>query len=121
MAGGEGYWGWVKADVRADVEEELRFHLEARITEYEARGYPRAEAERMARERFGDADRVRLELEVHDSAILKRETRRNYVSEIVRDVRVGLRGLRRTPGFASAALATLALGVGANTAAFSAV
>jgi predicted permease len=43
------------------------------------------------------------------------------VDELKRDVTVGLRGLLRQPGFTAAALVTLALGIGANTAVFSIV
>ena len=43
------------------------------------------------------------------------------LAELTRDVRYGVRGLRRTPAFAAAAIATLTLAIGASTAAFSIV
>jgi len=46
---------------------------------------------------------------------------RSHVEDLLRDIRHGSRGLRRTPGFAIAVILTLALGIGGNTAIFSVV
>lgn len=110
-----------KPDVRADVDDELRFHLEARVAEYEGRGVPRADAVRLARDRFGDPETVRHALETHDLARQRRRDRREYVDQFLHDIRIALRSLRRTPAFTLTVLATLALGIGATTSVFSVV
>lgn len=112
---------FLRFDARADIDEELRFHLEARIADYEARGMSRSDAERAAHGRFGDADAVRHALEIHDAAARRRTQRREIVSTLVQDIRFAIRALRRTPGLTVTVLATLAVGVGANTAVFSVV
>ncbi|HTM23985.1 MAG TPA: ABC transporter permease [Vicinamibacterales bacterium] len=121
MAGWKHRLPFFKPDVRADVDDELRFHLDARIAEYESRGYPHAEAVRMARGRFGDPDRVRQALETHDLARVRHTERREYMDQLLHDVRIAMRGLRRTPWFTLTVLATLAIGLGANAAVFSVV
>ena len=58
-----------RRDVRDDVDQELRFHLEGRIEDLMARGMSREQAEIEARRRFGDAERIGAELETIDTAM----------------------------------------------------
>jgi predicted permease len=95
----------------ADLDDELRFHLEME-TEHQMRmGLPEGEAKRRARVEFGGVERYRDE---------SRDARGvGAVEDLTRDLRVALRSLKRAPGFALISIFTVALGVGTTTAVFS--
>lgn len=112
------FWG---PNVDADIDDELRFHLEARIAEYERLGYSPEEAARLTRERVGELTDVRARLRRHDKQQLTIYRSREHMKSIAQDFRYGFRKLRQAPGFSLAVIAVLALGIGANTAIYSAV
>ena len=108
-------------DLDADVEEELRFHLDMREQHYLARGMSPAEAGEAARKKFGDFGRHRRALRRQDGRRLRRTLWSERLGEWIQDLRYATRMLWHHRGFSTAVIATLALGIGATTAIFSAV
>ena len=110
-----------RRSIEDDVDDELRFHLEARTEELIRSGMARVEAELQAAREFGDVDDARRYLRRIDGLTEDVIRRRDYMSEFIQDVKYSLRSLGAAPAFAATAMLTLALGIGANTAIFSIV
>ena len=102
-----------RAGTERDMNDELRFHIEQEAESYVRQGMPPQEAMRRARLAFGSVDEAR---ERH------RDQRGSRgLEDLVGDIRYAVRTLWRDRALAFAGVATLALGIGAITAVFSAV
>ncbi len=96
--------------VEQDLDDELSFHMAMEASQQQRAGVAGAEAERRARRSLGGYQQVK---EACRDAL-----RLGWLDSLARDIRYALRSFRRSPTFTAVALLSLAIGVGANCAAF---
>ena len=102
-----------RRQIERGLAGEIQFHIDQQTDKNVRAGMDPVEARRQAYVRFGGVERVKEQT--------RDEFRPALVEDFTRDLRFGVRVLRRAPGFAVVAIVTLGLGIGAATSVFSVV
>jgi putative ABC transport system permease protein len=99
--------------METDLDDEMRFHVEARAEQLMQSGIARAEAERRAKIEFGGTENYQEECRESHGV--------RWLDDLKQDLRYGVRSLRKSPGLMVVAVLTLAIGVGSTSLLFSMV
>jgi putative ABC transport system permease protein len=99
--------------MEGEMDEEMRFHLEARAADLLRQGVPGHEAKRQAKLEFGGVETAKHQC--RDAVGV------SFIETVIQDARHGVRTMLRAPAFTVITVVVLAVGIGANTAIFSVV
>ena len=102
-----------KSAIEKELNSEIRFHLDSVTQEKIDAGLPPEEARRLTMLEFGGAEQVKEEC--------RYAHRLAFVETTLANLKAAVRFMRKSPGFSIAIILTLALGIGANSAVFSAI
>ena len=114
-AGWQRYWRYLSTRFHSDVDDELAFHVDMRAAELQQGGLQPEAAKLEAQRRFGDRTRIRATLHRIEKNRGQRMKLSFLLDELLQDIRYGVRGLLKRPGFALMTASSLALGIAATT------
>jgi predicted permease len=115
------YLRFWRANVAADIDDELAFHVDARTDELCALGIERSAARARAIREFGDMNRTRATLRTMDEHHAVVNARTRIAMDLTRDFRLAARSLLRSPGVVAVVVLTFALGIGVTSAIYGVV
>jgi predicted permease len=115
------HWDRFGKNLEGSLNDEVKFHLETRIGQLVAEGKTAEEARKEVLRQFGDPESVVQRCRRIDQRGQRRRLFRELFLDVLQDVRFTIRGLRRVGGFVVVAVLSLAVGIGVNTALFTAI
>ena len=115
------YLRFLRPDLRADIDDELDFHLAMRTRDMERAGHGETAAREAAERTFGDLNAIRNECLTIDERRFRRANRKEDLMSLVQDIRFSIRSLLRSPGFSMVAVLCLAIGIAATASIFTVV
>jgi predicted permease len=112
---------WSERGVPRDVDDEIRFHLDARTAELQRAGLSEREARARAEVEYGDVAESRRELTRVDRRRLGHQRQQELLTSFADDLRYAARSLARRPTLLVVTTVTLSLGIAANAIVFGVV